>query len=215
MRSMAQALRIIIADDHTLFRQGLKSMLVNVHADVRVVAEVENVSSIPTALSETPCDVLLLDLQMDRNALADIHALAPRVHVVVVTASELPTDALTAIRAGARAVVFKRFAVETLMEAIRAVREGHVWLPPALQTRLASRLSDPDPKALTVREQEIVRLIALGFHNPEIAERLGLKNVTVKSHINRIFHKLDLRDRVELVVYAFRLGLVGINERAR
>jgi DNA-binding NarL/FixJ family response regulator len=207
---MAQALRIIIADDHTLFRQGLKSMLVNVHADVTVVAEVESVSAIPTALAETPCDVLLLDLQMDRNALADIHALAPRVQIVVVTASELPTDALTAIRAGARAVVFKRFAVETLMEAIRAVREGHVWLPPALQTGLAAR---PDPKALTAREQEIVRLVALGFHNPEIAERLGLKNVTVKSHINRIFHKLDLRDRVELVVYAFRLGIVGINER--
>jgi DNA-binding NarL/FixJ family response regulator len=210
---MAQALRIIIADDHTLFRQGLKSMLVNVHADVTVVAEVESVSAIPTALAETPCDVLLLDLQMDRNALADIHALAPRVQIVVVTASELPTDALTAIRAGARAVVFKRFAVETLMEAIRAVREGHVWLPPALQTGLAARLSEPDPKALTAREQEIVRLVALGFHNPEIAERLGLKNVTVKSHINRIFHKLDLRDRVELVVYAFRLGIVGINER--
>ena len=210
---MAQALRIIIADDHTLFRQGLKSMLVNVHADVTVVAEVESVSAIPTALAETPCDVLLLDLQMDRNALADIHALAPRVQIVVVTASELPTDALTAIRAGARAVVFKRFAVETLMEGIRAVREGHVWLPPALQTGLAARLSEPDPKALTAREQEIVRLVALGFHNPEIAERLGLKNVTVKSHINRIFHKLDLRDRVELVVYAFRLGIVGINER--
>ena len=189
-------------------------MLVNVHPDVTVVAEVENVSGIAAALAETPCDVLLLDLQMDRNALVDIHALAPQVQVVVVTASEQPTDAVTAIRAGARAVVFKRFAVESLMEAIRTVRDGHVWLPPALQSELASQVSKP-AKPLTSREQEIVRLVALGLHNSEIAERLGLKNVTVKSHINRIFHKLDLRDRLELAVYAFRLGLAGINERAR
>jgi two-component system NarL family response regulator len=212
---MAEPLRIIIADDHALFRQGLKSMLVNVHPDVTVVADVENVSGIAAALAETPCDVLLLDLQMDRNALADIRGLVPQVHVVVVTASERATDALAAIRAGARAIVFKRFAVESLMEAVRTVREGHVWLPPELQSELASQLSQPDPKTLTSREQEIVRLVALGLHNPEIAQQLGLKNVTVKSHINRIFHKLDIRDRVELATYAFRLGLVGINERAR
>jgi two-component system NarL family response regulator len=212
---MSEALRIIIADDHTLFRQGLKSMLVNVHPDVTVVAEVESVSEITKALAEAPCDILLLDIQMDRNALADIRELARQVQIVVVTAGEQLSDALAAIRAGARAVVFKRFAVERLMEAVRTVRQGHVWVPPELQSELAAQMLHGEAQVLTVREQEIVRLVALGLQNPEIAQRLGLKDVTVKSHINRIFHKLDIRDRVGLAVYALRLGLAGINERAR
>src|SRR5262249_22207962 len=139
---MAAPLRMIIADDHMLFRQGLKSMLVNLHANVSVVAEVERVEEIAPLLARKPCDVLLLDLQMDRSALVDIPAFARRVKVVVVTASQQLSDALTAIRAGARAVVFKRFAVETLMEAVRTVTDGHVWLPPALQTEITAQLSE-------------------------------------------------------------------------
>jgi len=205
---------MIIADDHMLFRQGLKSMLVNLHANVSVLAEVERVEDIAPLLARTPCDILLLDLQMERSALADIPAFARRVRVVVVTASQQLSDALTAIRAGARAVVFKRFAVETLMEAVRTVTDGHVWLPPALQTEMTALLSEPDPKALTAREREIVRLIALGFHNDEIARRLSIEEVTVKTHINNVFHKLEVRDRVGLTLYALRLGLIGVDEKA-
>ena len=164
-------------------------------------------------LAATPCDVLLLDLQMDRNALADIASFARRVQVVVVTASQDPAEALAAIRAGARAVVFKRFAVETLVEALRTVREGHVWLPPALQSELTARLTEPDAKALTSREREIVRLVALGFQNSEIAQRLEIGDATVKTHLNNVFHKLEVRDRVALTLYAIRLGLVGITRR--
>ena len=116
--------------------------------------------------------------------------------------------------AGAKAVVFKRFAVETLVEAVRTVRDGHVWLPPALQSELTARLAEPDAKALTSREREIVRLVALGLQNPEIARRLSISDVTVKTHLNNVFHKLDVRDRVGLTLYAIRIGLVGINERA-
>src|SRR5262249_19737809 len=148
-----------------------------------VVGEVERVDEIAPLLARTPCDVLLLDLQMERNALADIPAFARRLRVIVVTATQQPSEALAAIRAGARAVVFKRFAVETLMEAVRTVTDGHVWLPPALQTALTAQLSEPDEKTLTAREREIVRLIALGFQNPEIARRLAIGEVTVKTHI--------------------------------
>ncbi len=211
---MHAPLRVIIADDHALFRQGLKSMLVHLHPEVAVVAEVESVSEVAPALDRTPCDVLLLDLQMERNALADIGGLARRVPVVVVTASQQTAEAWAAIRAGARAVVFKRFAVETLMDALRAVREGHVWMPPALQSELTTRMSEPDTKTLTSREREIVRLVALGFHNPEIARRLAIGDATVKSHLNNIFRKLEIRDRVGLTLYAIRLGLIGIHERA-
>src|SRR5262249_22969070 len=112
---MPMPLRVIIADDHVLFRQGLKSMLTKLHPGVSVVAEVERVGEIVPVLARTACDILLLDLQMeDRNALADIRALARRVRVVVVTASQRSEEALEALHAGARAVVFKRFAVEML-----------------------------------------------------------------------------------------------------
>ena len=76
-------------------------------------------------------------------------------------------------------------------------------------------MSEPDTQALTSREREIVRLVALGFHNTEIAQRLSISEVTVKTHLNNVFHKLDARDRVGLTLYAIRLGLIGVNEKAR
>jgi len=211
---MPVPLRIVIADDHVLFRQGLRSMLTNVLPDIAIVAEVESVAAVGPALVRTQCDVLLLDLQMeDRNALGDIETFARRVRVVVVTASQRPEEALAALRSGARAVVFKRFAVETLMEALRTVMEGHVWMPPALQTELTARLSEPVAKTLTAREREIVRLVALGLQNPEIASRLAISDVTVKTHLNNVFHKLKIRDRVALALYALRVGLVGVHDK--
>jgi DNA-binding NarL/FixJ family response regulator len=127
---MPAPLRIIIADDHAFFRRGLTSVL-NLQPDVAVVAEVDRVAEVAPALAETPCDMLLLDLQMDRRVLPDIAGFARCVPVVVLTASERSEDVFAALHAGARAVVFKRFAIETLMEALRAVTEGHVWMPPA------------------------------------------------------------------------------------
>ena len=124
-------MRVAIADDHTLFRQGLKSLL-RLQPDVTIVAELERADALRSTIEHTPCDILLLDLQMERSAFVDIEMLAKRVAVVVVTASERAEDAIAALRAGARAVVFKRFAIETLMTAIHTVMEGHVWLPPAL-----------------------------------------------------------------------------------
>jgi DNA-binding NarL/FixJ family response regulator len=211
---MVAPLRMIIADDHMLFHQGLKSMLANLHANVSVVAEVDRVDAISPLLARVGCDVLLLDLQMDRSALAGIPAFARRARVVVLTTSQQLSEALAAIRAGARAVVFKRFAVETLMEAVRTVTDGHVWLPPALQTEVTAQLFQPRAKTLTAREQDIVRLVALGLHNDEIADRLSIGEVTVKTHINNVFRKLDVRDRVGLALYGIRLGLIGIDERA-
>src|SRR5262249_61291107 len=121
------------ADDHLLFRQGLR-LLLKSEPEVAIVGETDRADELPALLARTPCDQLLLDLQMERNALADIEALVEMVPVVVLTASEVPADAVAAIRKGARAVVFKRFAVETLMDAIRTVAGDNVWLPSSLQT---------------------------------------------------------------------------------
>ena len=110
---MDRPLRIVIADDHALFRQGLRSQLM-LQEGVSVAAEVDRVGDLEGVLERTPCDILLLDLQMERSSLGDIDRLARYATVVVVTASERPEDALVAIRSGAKAVVFKRFAIETL-----------------------------------------------------------------------------------------------------
>ncbi len=208
---MAEPIRIVIADDHTLFRQGLRSML-RLRDDVAVVGEAERAADLPALLAGTPCDVLLLDLQMERSSLADIEALSRRVGVVVVTASERAEDALSALRTGARGVVFKRFAIETLMDAVHAVVAGHVWMPPALQAQLAAQLRMPPAERLTPREREIVRHVALGLRNAEVARRLFISEVTVKTHLNNVFQKLGLRDRVALALYAVRPGLVGVHE---
>jgi len=200
---MQRPIRIIIADDHLLFRQGLKSLLES-EAEVTIVGETDRAERLPELLDETRCDLLLLDLQMERNALADIEALVLRVPVIVLTASEVPSDAVTAIRKGARAVVFKRFAVETLMEAIRTVASDNVWLPATLQTHLADQMRSPATNALSPREEEVVRYVALGLRNAEVGEKLSISEDTVKTHLNRIFRKLGVRDRVELVLYAAR-----------
>jgi len=205
-------IRVIVADDHALFRQGLKSML-SLQPDVTVVAEVERAGDLLATLEQHRCDVLLLDLQMERNALADIEALAEPVAIVVVTASERTEDAVAAMRAGARGVVFKRFAIETLMTAVRAVAAGEVWMPPALQAAVAAGLRGPAASSLTRREREIVRHVALGLRNAEVGRELRISEVTVKTHINNIFQKLGIRDRVELALYAVRTGIIGIHER--
>lgn len=207
-------MRVAIADDHALFRQGLKSLL-RLQPDVTVVAELERADALLSTLEHTPCDILLLDLQMERSAFVDIEALAERVAVVVVTATERVEDAIAALRAGARGLVFKRFAIETLMTAIHAVLEGHVWLPPALQAEITTRLREPAGVLLTRREREIVRHVALGLRNAEVAERLHVTEGTVKTHLNNIFQKLGLRDRVELALYAVRMGIIGVTERRR
>jgi len=209
---MDTPLRIAIADDHALFRQGLKSQL-KLRPGLVVVAEIERADQLLASVTATPCDILLLDLQMERSSLIDIKALAERVTVIVVTASERAEDALAAIRSGARAVVFKRFAIETLMDAVAAVVDGNVWFPPALQKHLTARLDEPAEEALTPRETEIVKHVAMGLRNAEVAERLAISEVTVKTHLNNIFQKLGLRGRTALALYAIRMGIVGVQDR--
>jgi DNA-binding NarL/FixJ family response regulator len=208
---LAGPLRIAIADDHALFRQGLRSVLA-LRADVEVVAETDRADGLVPMLDATACDLLLLDLQMDRSSLADVEGLSARIKVIVVTASELADDALAAMRAGASGVVFKRFAVESLMNAIRAVAAGEVWIPPALQGLLATALREPAPDPLTPREREIVRQVALGLRNAEVAHKLFISEDTVKTHLNNIFQKLGLRDRVQLTRHAIRLGMIDLHQ---
>ena len=205
-------IRVILADDHALFREGLKSLFKH-EPDVTIVAETDRVEGLVQLVDSTPADVLLLDLQMERSSMSDIAALSGRVAVIVVTASELIGDALGAIRCGARALVLKRFAVQTLMEAIRSVAAGNVWMPPSVQGELAARLRHPSLSPLSAREEEVMKLVALGLRNAEIARKLFISEQTVKSHLSNIFQKLEIQDRLELTVYAIRNGIIGVHER--
>ncbi|HSQ00171.1 MAG TPA: response regulator transcription factor [Candidatus Dormibacteraeota bacterium] len=208
---MPLPIRLVIADDHLLFRQGLKSLLKS-EPEVTIVGETDRIDALPALLAQTPCDQLILDLQMERNVLADIEALAARLPVVVLTASEVPSDAVAAIRKGARAVVFKRFAVENLMEAIRTVAKGDVWLPASLQTHMAEQLRRPAMSLLSPREEDVARYVGLGLRNAEVARELSISEQTVKTHLNSIFRKLGVRDRLELALYIQRAG-IGAGKR--
>jgi DNA-binding NarL/FixJ family response regulator len=210
---MPRPIRIVIADDHELFRQGLKALLKQ-ESGVTVVGETDRIGALPALLKRTPCDQVLLDLRMERSALPEIEALAKRVRVVVLTASEIPADALAALRMGAHAVVFKRCAVDTLMDAIRAVALGNVWMPAELQARMVTRMRNPLTDELSPREEQVVRYVALGLRNAEVAERLSISEQTVKTHLNAIFRKLRVRDRVELALYAARAGIISVDERS-
>jgi len=203
---MEKRLRLIIADDHSLFRQGLKELLL-LQPEVEVVGEVQRLSELASMLTTTACDVLLLDLQMERWVGGDIERLSRVTRVVVLTASERKEDAMAALRMGAHAFVQKRYAVETLMEAIWSAAQGLVWIPPALHAELALQLRSPWRSQLSNRESEIIRCVAAGLRNAEVAERLSIGESTVKTHLNNIFQKLGIRDRVELALYAHRVGL--------
>ena len=206
-------IRIIVADDHALFRQGLRSLL-RLREDIRIVAETDRAADIPALLDAQPCDVLLLDLQMERNALIDVRALARRVAVIIVTASEKPDELLGAVQAGARALVLKRFAVETLLEAIDAVVAGQTRYPTEVEALLAAGARVPASAGpLTQRELEIVRCVAAGMRNAEVARQLFITEQTVKTHLNNVFQKLGIRDRVELTLYAIRTGIAGTGEQ--
>ena len=202
------AIRLIIADDHALFRQGLRSLLL-LQPDIEVVAEVAQADAVLSTLA--PCDVLLLDLQMERWSMDDIPQLTRHAAVLVLTASESVENGMTALRLGARGIVQKRFAIETLMTAIRSVAQGMAWMPPSLQTAFAQQQSTPIRK-LTVRESEIVRCVAIGLRNAEIAEQLAVSESTVKTHLTNIFQKLAIRDRMELIHYALKTGLVPVRD---
>ncbi len=210
---MATPLRIIIADDHALFRQGLKSLLM-LQPDTQVVAEIESANDVEPAVSRMDSNVLLLDLQMDRWMMDDIPQLSRLTNVIVLTASESAENGVKALRLGAKGVVQKRFAIETLMMAVRSVADGLVWMPPMVQTEFA-RQESSSGKELTPRESEIVRYVCSGMKNIEVAERLAITESTVKTHLNNIFQKLGVRDRLELTHYAIKTGMVAVIDRSR
>jgi DNA-binding NarL/FixJ family response regulator len=208
-------LRILLADDHGIVRSGLR-VLIERQQGMRVVAEAEDgVTAIEATLREDP-DVAILDVAMPRmtgiQATREIKSRRPLTAVVLLSMHDDERYLFDALRAGASGYVLKRAADEELIEAIRAVAAGKPHLPKITQSALVKEWlnrGDEVPRdPLTPREQDVVKLIAEAYTNRQIGEILKVSEKTVESHRANVLAKLGMRDRVELVRYAIRRGLI-------
>jgi DNA-binding NarL/FixJ family response regulator len=219
-------IRVLIADDQPVVRDGL-AMLLDLLDDVEIVATAaDGVEAVERACAERP-DIVLMDLRMPRlegaEATHQILESLPETHVLVLTTYADDEFLFPALQAGARGYLTKDATAEEIEQAIRALVAGQTHLDPAVQQRLVAAVLDqtqppatsetaPVPPAdlpdeLTPREVEVLKLIAAGLSNREIADTLVLSNATVKTHVNRVFYKTGARDRAQAVRYAYRHGL--------
>lgn len=209
-------IRVVVADDQRVVRDGL-SMLVGLIDGVDVVGTAgDGVEAVELAQHKRP-HVVLMDLRMPRmegaEATRQIRAALPDTQVLVLTTYADDESLFPALRSGARGYLTKDASAEEIERAIKALVAGRTHLDPAVQQRLVAAVLDaaPDPQAqahglpddLTPREAEVLKLIATGLSNAEIAETLVVSNATVKTHINRIFYKTGARDRAQAVRYAY------------
>ena len=207
-----ETIRIVIADDHAVVRSGLR-LLLDGESGFEVVAEAGDLESARRYVHGHCPDVLVLDLNMPGSssleAIPDIRAESPETQIVVLTMQQEPAFARHALGAGAIGYVLKEAADDELVEAVRRAACGESYLNPRLGARMASEPPPGPPDDLSERELEVLRLIALGHTNAEIAEQLYLSVRTVETHRAHIQQKLSLSSRAELVGYALRRGLVN------
>jgi two-component system response regulator NreC len=206
-------IRIVIADDHAVVRSGL-CMLLEAEEGFEVVAQAGDVASAVRYVRAHRPTVLILDLNMPGEpslpAIQTVHEISPDTRVVVLTMQSDPSFAREALRGGALGYVLKEAADAELVEAVRLAAEGKTYLNPGLGAKLAAEPPEPagPPDDLTEREVEVLRLIALGHTNAEIAGQLFLSVRTVESHRAHIQQKLRLSTRAELVRYALDNKLI-------
>ncbi|GAA4537696.1 response regulator transcription factor [Amycolatopsis samaneae] len=212
-------IRVLLVDDQELVRSGLRRILRRRDGFV-IAGECGDGSDVPTALAEGEVDVVVMDLRMKDvdgiEATRRLRQTGARPPVLALTTFDDDELLAGALRAGAAGYVLKDSAAEDLIRAVRAVAAGDAWLDPTVTTRVlttyrqapAPRRGGPAPELLTPREHDVLRALGRGLTNSEIANTLVISELTVKSHIGRIFTKLGLRDRAAAIVYAFDHGIV-------
>ena len=220
-------IRIVVADDHPIFRDGLCKLLA-LEEDFEVVAQAQDGRQVLDVLQQHEPDILLLDLKMPGlDGLATLQRLQgakARTRVIVLTASDDKNEFVQAMKLGTSGIVLKQTATELLIKSIRKVHAGEIWLdshttaavirqfvandePVAAPMPAPAPPRDRERSPLSQREREIVALVAQGFKNKEMAEKMFISEQTVKNHLHNIFDKLGVSDRLELALYAIHNNL--------
>jgi len=216
-------LRVMVVDDHALFRRGLEMVLAQ-EPDLELVGEASDGEEAVKRAEELVPDVVLMDVRMPKRsgieAAGEIRDLLPHVKILMLTISDDEADLYDAIKAGASGYLLKEIPIEEVAEAIRSVWAGQSRISPSMASKLLTefaaiskaaneRPAVPTPR-LTDREMEVLRLVAQGMNNRDIAKELYISENTVKNHIRNILEKLHLHSRMEAVVYAVREKLLEI-----
>jgi two-component system nitrate/nitrite response regulator NarL len=221
-------IRIVIADDHPIVRDGLRKLL-SLEDDIEVVGECNDGCEVLDRVQELDPDVLLLDLRMPNldglSALQALQQTNKRTRVIVLTASEDKNEFVQAMKLGCSGIVLKQTAPDLIVKSIRKVHGGEIWLDSHTTAAVMRQFAAPgeigsstggksrERSPLSQREREIVQLVAQGYKNKEMAEKMFISEQTVKNHLHNIFDKLGVSDRLELALYAIHKGLHVNGER--
>jgi DNA-binding NarL/FixJ family response regulator len=216
-------IRVLIVDDHALFRRGLE-MVLEQEPDIDVVGEASDGAEALTKAVDTTPDIVLLDVRMPKrggiDACTSIKDAVPSAKIIMLTISDEEADLYDAIKAGAMGYLLKEISIEEVASAIRAVNGGQSLISQSMASKLLTEFASmikrgderqqvPAPR-LTDREMEVLKLVAKGMNNRDIAKELFISENTVKNHIRNILEKLQLHSRMEAVVYAVREKLLEI-----
>jgi DNA-binding NarL/FixJ family response regulator len=218
-----ERLRVLVCDDHALFRRGLETVLAQ-EEDLELVGEASDGEEVVRKALELMPDVILMDVRMPKKsgieAAGEIKEALPHVKILMLTISDEEADLYEAIKAGASGYLLKEIPIEEIADAIRSVWAGQSRISPSMASKLLnefaamSRASEERPPMpaprLTDREMEVLRLVAQGMNNRDIAKALFISENTVKNHIRNILEKLHLHSRMEAVVYAVREKMIEI-----
>ena len=217
---MTRLIRVLVADDHVVVRQGIRALLAT-EPDIEVVGEAENGREAVAETDRLQPDVILMDLVMPEmdgiEAIRRITAHQPEARILVLTSFAADDKVFPAIKAGALGYLLKDSGPEELVGAIHQVHRGESSLHPAVARKLLQELSHPPkqpptPEPLTEREVEVLRLVAQGRSNQEIAEELVISEATARTHVSNILRKLHLASRTQAALYALREGLASLDD---
>nr|MBU1328706.1 response regulator transcription factor [Candidatus Omnitrophota bacterium] len=212
---MSYNIRVFLCDDHTLFRQGIRKLLELEH-DIEVVGEESNGNAMLENLKKTDPDIILMDIAMPGMngviATSKVKKILPQTRVIILTVYEDETHVFNAIKAGAMGYLLKDVSIDELVEAIHSVYKGEALIQPKIAAKVLKEFTMLDKRTmkegdkfyndLTEREKEVLRLIALGGSNKEIAQKLDISEKTVKNHISHIFQILHVNNRTQAAIYA-------------
>jgi len=203
-------IKVLSVDDHPLLREGIAA-LVNAESDMRLIAEATNGQEAIEGFRLHRPDVTLMDLQMPAmngiDAIIGIRSESPNARIIVLTTYAGDVQVVRALKAGARGYILKAHVRKELLDTIRAVHAGQKRIPPEVAAELADHTGDEE---LSLREIDVLRLIAAGNANKQIAGRLGITEETVKSHITNILAKLGANDRTHAVTTALKRGIIEL-----